>query len=98
MSFKHIIVSVDYSLDEIVRNMADRLRERGQKCDVDIRKVGIYHKFNDAEKGEYDFILVVSSLHSEIDSVMVRENETKMKIDGKQMKLVDFMHHVWINS
>lgn len=98
MSFKHIIVSVDYYLDDIVNDMADRMRERGQTCDVDIRKVGIHHKFNDAEKDDYDYILVVSRLQSEIDSFVVRENKTKMKINEKQMKLVDFMHHIWLNS
>lgn len=98
MSFKHIILTIDYSLDNYASNMAEILRERGQSCDVDVRNVGIHNKLDDAENLDYDFILVINQLMVEINSVVVRENKTKMNINQKQMKLTDFMHHVWVNS
>ena len=98
MSLKHIIVTVDYTLDMEACEMAEILRERGQICDVDIRNIGINQKLDEAETCDYDFILVVNRLVSEINSVVVRENKTKMKINQNQMKLVDFMHHIWVKS
>ena len=98
MSFKHIIVTVDYTLRDAANDMAEILRERGQICDIDDRNIGIHRKFDDAEKADYDFILVINTLLSEIDSVIVRENKTKMKMNQNQMKLVDFMHHIWVES
>ena len=98
MSFSHIIITVDYGLNDVANDMSNILKEHGQLCDVDCRRVGIHRKLECAEKHNYDYILVVNRLLSEIDSVVVRENKTKTKINQNQMKLVDFIHHIWINS
>lgn len=98
MSFKHIIVTVDYTLDNVAHEMANILRERGQICDIDDRRIGVHRKFEQAEKTDCDFILVVSRLLSEINNVIVRENKTKTKVNEKQLRLIDFIHHIWVNS
>jgi len=96
MSFKHIILPVDKSLNDYAYEVCDIFRERGQYCVVDDDDVGINKKIDNCDNQNFDYILIINRTSKEINYANVRETKSQ-KLLGN-MHITDFLHNLFCDK